>query len=146
MLKSIFNFILSSLTKWLCYAIGIVVSVQLFIDVYAPRGVGFLGDEDLNNFQHMLVVVLIMYAFPLAFAWQYFEALFSKRLPKLTFKAALTAAAIPLLIVGSWLTISAVETLASLLILSLCVGVTSVIAVTTNHLSSIIRQIRAING
>ena len=88
----------------------------------------------------MLVVVLIMYAFPLAFAWQYFEALFSKRLPKLTFKAALIAAAIPLLIVGSWLTISAVETLTSLLILTLCVGITAFIASLVNRAPILIRQ------
>ena len=140
MLKSIFNFILSSLTKWLCYAIGIVVSVQLFIDVYARRGVGFLGDEDLNNFQHMLVVVLIMYAFPLAFAWQYFEALFSKQLPKLTFKAALIAAAIPLLMIGSWLAISAIGTLSSLLILTLCVGITAFIASLVNRSPSLFKK------
>lgn len=128
--------------KWLCYMAGITVTVVLWLELFSTMEVGFLGDEDPINFRELIIATLILYAFPLAFFWQYLETLFSKRASKLTYQTSLIAAGVPLLMIGSWLIIGAFQSISSLLIMVVCAVVAAGIAVVCNQLPVLLTKRR----
>lgn len=137
MIKNLFNFFYLSSMKWLSYVGGIIITTVVFSSLYTQE-VGFLGDEDGSNYRELVIATLIIYAFPLAFFWQYLENLFSRKAIQITFKTAFIAAAVPLLMIGSWLTISAFGSITSLLILVVCVGLAALIAMFVNNILTFI--------